>query len=88
MGKDYRLIVGVNEAGEIIEVEPELNFSTLELFEPKQFNAFCSLNTIEEHLRMLTALDKEMLIEDFTDSINCIYEEVYALRAYITGREQ
>ncbi|KKK42642.1 hypothetical protein LCGC14_3169820 [marine sediment metagenome] len=77
MGKDYRLIVGVNEAGEIIEVE-----------EPERFNAFCSLNTIEEHLRMLTALDKEMLIEDFTDSINCIYEEVYALRAYITGREQ
>ena len=77
MGKDYRLIVGVKEDGRIIEVE-----------EPERFNAFCSLNTIEEHLRMLTALDKEMLIEDFTDSINCIYEEVYALRAYITGREQ
>ena len=26
-----------------------------------------------------------MLIDDFTHSINCIYEEAYALRAYITG---
>ena len=74
MGKNYKLVVGVNEAGEIVEIE-----------EPERFNAFCSLDTIEEHLRMLTALDKEMLIDDFTHSINCIYKEVYALRAYITG---
>ena len=76
MGKDYKLVVGISEDGEIIETSGE---------EPEQFNAFCSLYTIEEHLRMLTALDKELLIDDFTHSIDCIYEEVYALRAYITG---
>ncbi|KKK75772.1 hypothetical protein LCGC14_2870390, partial [marine sediment metagenome] len=53
-----------------------------------QFNAFCSLDAIEEHLRMLTALDKELTMDVFRRSINCIYEEVYALRAYITGMEK
>ena len=79
-GKDYKLAVGVDGDGNIIE-------RTFEE-EPEQFNAFCSLDTIEEHLRMLTALDKELTMADFSYSINCIYEEVYALRAYITGMEK
>ena len=56
--------------------------------EPRRSNPSCSLDTIEEHLRMLTALDKELTMADFSHSINCIYEEVYALRAYITGMEK
>ena len=88
MGKNYKLVVGISEDGEIVEAEDGLEFSASEILEPERFNAFCSLDTIEEHLRMLTALDKEMLIDDFTHSINCIYEEVYALRAYITGTEK
>ncbi|KKM93411.1 hypothetical protein LCGC14_1208680 [marine sediment metagenome] len=79
MGKNYKLVVGISEDGEIIETFGE---------EPERFNAFRSLSTIEEHLKMLTTLDKEILIDDFTHSINCIYEEVYTLRAYITGIEK
>ncbi len=79
MGKNYKLVVGISEDGEIIETFGE---------EPERFNAFRSLSTIEEHLKMLTTLDKEILIDDFTHSINCIYEEVYTLRAYITGMEE
>ena len=79
MGKNYKLVVGISEDGKIIETSGE---------EPERFNAFCSLDTIEEHLKMLTELDKEMLIDDFTHSINCVYEEVYALRVYITGMEE
>ena len=71
---DYELIKPGNK---IVETE-----------EPEQFNAFCSLDAIEEHLKMLTALDKELTMADFSYSINCIYEEVYALRAYITGMEE
>ena len=56
--------------------------------EPERFAPFCSLDTIEEHLKMLTTPDKEMLIDDYRHSIDCIYEEVYALRAYITGMEK
>ena len=80
MGKDYKLAVGVAGDGEIVET------SITE--EPEQFNAFYSLDAIEEHLKMLTALDKELTMADFSYSINCIYEEVYALRAYITGMEK
>ena len=56
--------------------------------EPRRSNPSCSLDAIEEHLRRLTALDKEVTIDDFNHSINRIYEEVYALRAYITGMEK
>ncbi|KKK86888.1 hypothetical protein LCGC14_2758720 [marine sediment metagenome] len=80
MGKDYKLVVGVDGDGNIIE-------RTFEE-EPEQFNPLCSLDAIEEHLRRLTALDKEVTIDDFNHSINRIYEEVYALRAYITGMEK
>jgi len=55
----------------------------VETKEPEQFNAFRSLNTIEEHLKMLTETDRKLPVVDFGHSINCIYEEVYALRAYI-----
>jgi len=88
MGKNYKLVVGISEDGEIVEAEDGLKFSASEILEPERFSAFRSLDTIEKHLKMLTALDKEMLIDDFTHSINCIYEEVYALRAYITGTEK
>ena len=75
--------------GDEIMTDYELTGSKIvETEEPEQFNAFFSLVAIEEHLRMLTALDKELTMADFSYSINCIYEEVYALRAYITGREQ
>ncbi len=79
-GKDYKLAVGIDGDSNIIE-------RTFEE-EPEQFNAFCSLDAIEEHLRRLTALDKEVTIDDFNHSINRIYEEVSALRAYITGMEK
>ena len=71
---DYELIKPGNK---IVETE-----------EPERFNASCSLDTIEEHLRILTAVDKELAIDVFRRSINCIYEEVYDLRAYITGMEK
>ena len=83
---DYELT-----GNKIIEAKQHpLAYPAKELYEipPEQFNAFCSLDTIEEHLRMLTALDKELTMADFSHSINCIYEEVYALRAYITGMEK
>ena len=56
--------------------------------EPEQFNAFCSLDTIEEHLRILTAVDKELAMDVFRRSVNYIYKEVYDLRAYFTGMEK
>ena len=60
----------------------------VETEEPERFNPLCSLDTIKEHLKMLAALDKELCTEDFNYGINNIYEEVYALRAYITGIER
>ena len=60
----------------------------VETKEPEKFNPLCSLDTIGAHLEMLTALDKELCTEDFNYGINSIYEEVYALRAYITGIER
>ena len=122
----YKLVVGIREDSEIIEVEEdkplkivvspghnyclacfftaktvkevvdhdcpgpvdELKFSALEIFEPERFDAFCSLDTIKEHLKTLTTLDKEVLIDDYIRHINCIYGEVHALRAYITGVQE
>ena len=62
--------------------------------EPERFNPLCAVDTIDRHLKMLVELGcRESLNDDnaqadFTHSIDAIYEEAYALRAYITGREK
>ena len=76
MGKNYKLVVGVNEAGEIVEAEQHpLGYSALELFEipPKRFDPFEALDVIEETIRFCPER---------------IRNKLDALRAYITGREQ
>ncbi len=68
MGKNYKLIVGVKEDGEIVEVSAE---------KPNRFDPYKALDNITLESAGCS-----------TRSYDAILEQVNALRAYITGREQ
>ena len=73
MGKNYKLVVGISEDGEIIEME----------FEENRFDPFEALDTFLACIR-----EMEEHTVGFGGDIETMRNQVYALRAYITGVEK